>query len=279
MARYLVYVLFNIRFVIINRLYFIRVVQMKYLVYLRVSTEEQDVETQMQMCKDRMHSIHPNGKYSAEYFIDPDMSSGVALERRVELQRLLSSIKKGDTVLVYKLDRLSRDIIEMVTIYRLIVNKLAAHVISLNDPYSDEFSVGLMGLIAQKERDTIRMRTRDKLSNKKKKGERYSRYLPYGYGMHETKLVPIKVGKEVVLKRGVLVPIVEEQRALVLMRELSAEGKSYQSIATLLTQLGYMNREGKPFQKMSIYRILSRKEDAMSLDQPQEEREAHLSHS
>lgn len=248
---------------------------MKYLVYLRVSTEEQDVETQMQMCKDRLHSMHPDGKFEVEFFIDPDMSSGVALEKRVELQKMLNSIKKGNTVLVYKLDRLSRDIIEMVTIYRLIVNKLSAKVISLNDPYSDEFSVGLMGLIAQKERDTIRMRTRDKLANKKKKGERYSGNLPYGYGMHETKLVPIKVGKEVVMKRGVLVPIDQEQRALALMQELSAEGKSYQTIASLLTQLGYMNREGKPFQKMSIYRILSRTKDAMSSGQLQEETEAH----
>lgn len=248
---------------------------MKYLVYLRVSTEEQDVETQMQMCKDRLQSMHPDGKYEVEFFIDPDMSSGVALEKRVELQKMLNSIKKGNTVLVYKLDRLSRDIIEMVTIYRLIVNKLSAKVISLNDPYSDEFSVGLMGLIAQKERDTIRMRTRDKLANKKKKGERYSGNLPYGYGLHETKLVPIKVGKEIVYKPGVLVPIEEEQEVLARMCQLAEEGMSYQSIATILTQLGCMNREGKPFQKMSIYRILSRTKETRSSGQLQEVKAAH----
>lgn len=243
---------------------------MKYLVYLRVSTEEQDVETQRQMCKDRLQNMHPDGKYTVEFFIDPDMSSGVALEKRVELQNMLNSIKKGNTVLVYKLDRLSRDIIEMVTIYRLIVDKLSAKIISLNDPYSDEFSVGLMGLIAQKERDTIRLRTRDKLANKKKKGERYSGQLPYGYGLHESKLVPIKVGKETVLKKGVLVPLEEEQRVLAHMYQLFDEGMSYESIAKILNQLGYKNRKGNPFQKMSIYRILSRTRETRSSGQLQE---------
>jgi len=55
------------------------------------------------------------------------------------------------------------------------------------------------------------------------------------------------------------------------MCQLSEEGMSYQSIATILTQLGYKNREGKPFQKMSIYRILSRIGHTRSSDQLQEE--------
>lgn len=248
---------------------------MKYLIYLRVSTDEQDVETQERLCLEKIKQLHPKGDCSFQIFSDPDMSSGVALEKRVELQKMLNMIKKGNTVLVYKLDRLSRDVIEMVTIYRQIVNKCEAKVLSLNDPHSDEFSVGLMGLIAQRERDTIRKRTKDKLATKKEKGERYSRYLPYGYGMHETKLVPVKVGKEIIHKRGVLVPIAEEQSALALMQELFAEGKSYQMIASALTERGYMNREGQPFQKMSIYRILSRTKDTMSLDQLPSEREAH----
>lgn len=246
---------------------------MKYLIYLRVSTDKQEVETQMRMCKERIEKIHPNGDFTIQIFNDPDLSSGVAFEKRTELQNMLKSIKKGNTVLVYKLDRLSRDVIEMVSIYRHIVNKCGAKVISLNDPHDDEFSVGLMGLIAQKERDNIRMRTKDNLATKKKKGERYSGQLPYGYTLHETKLVPVKVGKDIVHKLGVLVPKAEEQEVLARMYQLSEEGNSFRQIAKILNDQGCRNREGKPFQHMSIYRILSRKENTMSSDQLLEEKE------
>ena len=245
---------------------------MRYLIYLRVSTDDQDVETQTRMCMERIYSLHPDGNFTFELFTDPEMSSGVPFEKRVELQKMLSSVTKGSTVLVYKLDRLSRDVIEMVTIYRTIVNRCEAKVLSLNDPYSDEFSVGLMGLIAQKERDTIRMRTRDKLATKRKKNERYSGKLPYGYTMHETHMVPIKVGKDVVYKRGVLVPIESEQEVLTRMKQFFAAGMSYHGIAKALTELGYRNREGNAFQKMSIYRILARIGQAPPSDQRQEQK-------
>lgn len=245
---------------------------MRYLVYLRVSTGEQDTEMQVELCRDYIKKNNPSGDYTIEFFNEQSMSSGVDYKKRVELQKMLSSIKKGDIVLVYKLDRLSRDIIEMVTIYRLIVRTLDAKVVSLNDPYSDEFTVGLMGLLAQKERDTTRIRVKDGLGNKKKKGQRYSGKLPYGYGMHETKLIPIRKGKEIVMKRGVLVPIDEEQRAISLMQKLAAEGKSYQDIATTLTLLGYKNREEGSFHKMTVWRVLDRIKAEKLQDQPQEVR-------
>ena len=127
-----------------------------------------------------------------------------------------------------------------------------------------------MGLIAQKERDMTRKRTKDKLATKCSKGERYSGILPYGFGMHETFMVPIKDGSKIVYKPGVLVPIEQEQKVVSLMCQLADEGKSYHGIAQALTLLGYKNREGKPFQKMSIYRILALRKRTKSLDQLQE---------
>lgn len=249
---------------------------MKYLIYLRVSTDKQDVETQERMCLDYIKSKEGNHTY--HIFSDPDMSSGIALDKRTGLQEMFKAIRSGYTVLVYKLDRISRDVVEMVNIYRMIT-RLKANVVSLNDPYSDEFSVGLMGLIAQRERDTIRKRTKDKLATKKEKNERYSGHIPYGYKLHETQLVPIKVGDEIVMKPGVIVPLSEEQEVLARMYQYFDEGKSYQQIASSLNNSGYKNRVGKPFQKMSIYRILFRTGRTKSSDQPQEEKEVHQFHS
>ena len=107
---------------------------------------------------------------------------------------------------------------------------------------------------------------------------KYPLNLPYGYKRAPTKLVPVKNGNRTVVKLGALVPISHEQEALALMRKLSAEGMSYRQIADNLTGQGYMNRQGLPFHKMSIYRILHRKEHAMLTGQPQQAIESLESH-
>jgi len=243
---------------------------MRYLIYVRVSTDEQDNETQLRIAKEYLNRIHPKGDYECIIFDEGDLSTGVKYTKRPQLQKMLEAVRNDDVVIVYTLDRLARDIIEMVTAHRDITRK-GATVYSLTGEHSDEFSITIMAAIAQQTRKFIRLKTKDKLQTKKQKGERYSRFLPYGYGLHETKLVPIKVGNEIVMKRGVLVPVYEEQQVLSRMYQFSAEGMSHSQIATALKHLGYMNREGKPFQKMSIYRILSRTEQTKSSDQLQEE--------
>lgn len=246
---------------------------MKYLIYLRVSTDKQDVEMQNKMIFNYLNSKHRDEKFTHQVFSDPETSSGISMEKREGLQEMLRNVKKGCVVLVYKLDRLSRDILEMVSIYRKITRECGASVHSLNDPYCDDFSVGLMGVLAEKEISDTRKKTKDALKNKKEKGERYSGNLPYGYGMHETHMVPIRVGNEIVMKRGVLVPVEEEQTVIARMSEYFEQGMSYQAIAKTLTMLGYKNREGNPFQKMTVYRILSRIGHTRSSDQLLEETE------
>ncbi len=240
---------------------------MKYLIYLRVSTEKQSVEMQKQTIFNYLNSKHRDGAYTYELFSDPDVSSGKDILKREGLQQMLKSIQKGDIVVVYKLDRIARDILEMVGTYRKITGELGATVHSLNDPHCDEFSVGLMGVLAQKERSDIRTRTRNALKTKKANGERYSGQLPYGYTLHETHMVPIKVGDQIVFKKGVLVQAKTEQAAIELMRECQAAGSSYGEIAKILDNRGYKNRQGKPFQKMTVYRILSREATSHQLQE------------
>lgn len=244
---------------------------MKYLIYLRVSTDKQDVEMQNTMIFNYLKNKHREEPFTYQVFSDSDTSSGIPMLKREGLQEMLRNVTRGAIVLVYKLDRLSRDILEMVSIYRQITRECGASVHSLNDPYCDDFSVGLMGVLAEKERADTRAKTRDALKNKKEKGERYSRHLPYGYTMHKTAKVPVKVGHEIVYKPGLLVQESEEQKALDRMRQLFEAGNSYQEIVKILTLEGYRNRAGKPFHKMSIYRILVRIAHARSAGQLQEE--------
>ncbi len=250
---------------------------MKYLIYLRVSTDKQEVATQKRLCLDYLEKQSTSQQY--KIYDDGDLSTQVKMAKRPILQEMLKDIRPGDIVLVYKLDRLSRDIIEMVTIHRLITIQNKAKVISLNDPYSDEFSVGLMGLIAQKERDDTRTKTKDKLRTKKECGERVGT-LPYGFTLDYENLIHVNGpdGKKI-LKPGLLLPLPHEQAVLAVMCRLFDEGKSFREIANILTDLGHMNRKGNPFQHMSIYRILGQTGRAKSFGPPQEETKFELFHS
>lgn len=245
---------------------------MKYLLYLRVSTDEQDEETQLDHC---MRFIKARDKSEFKYEIYRDkITSRKPLFEREGGKALLAAINKGDIVIAMRLDRVARKLHETTQLIHILDTR-GAEIFLVEQPgINNKIMLGLYAGMAEEEVKLLRKRVSEKLESKKNRNERYSRHLPYGYGMHETKTVSIRVGNEIVQKPGVLVPIEEEQTALAQMCQLFDKGMSYQNIATTLTKLGYMNREGKPFQKMSIYRILSRTEQTKSSGQPQEEKAA-----
>ncbi len=242
---------------------------MKYLIYLRVSTDLQDTETQLDHCLRFIKQKDPTD-FKYEVFRDK-ISSKKELFKREGGKKMLETLKRGDVIVSIRLDRISRKLFETTQLIDAL-DKAGAEIMLVDQPgITNKIMLGIYAGMAEEEVKLLRKRVKEKLESKKNRGERYSRFLPYGYGLHETKLVPIKVGDEIVMKRGVLVPIYEEQEVLARMYELSAEGMSHEKIAKTLNSQGYKNREGNPFQKMSIYRILSRTEHTRSVGQPQEE--------
>ncbi len=241
---------------------------MKYKIYLRVSTDKQEVATQEFECLRFIQSKENTDIFDYKIYSDPDTSSRIKMEKRLGLMDMLGSLKKGESVVTYKLDRLSRDVIEMVTIYRTIKQK-DCEIFSLNDPDCNEFTVGLMGVLAQKERSDISARIKSKLQAKKGRCERISRHIPYGYTVDPNQMIKVKNQHDSgwTLKPGLLVQEPHEQSVLALMCQLHEEGISYHQVAKKLDVLGYTNRAGKPFQGMSIYRILDRIYQAKSKDQ------------
>ena len=238
---------------------------MRYLIYLRVSTDVQDEETQLDYCL-RFIRQRDKTEFTYEVFRDK-ISSKKELFKREGGKQLFAALRKGDYIVSIRLDRISRKLHETTALIDLL-DKAGAEIILVDQPgITNKIMLGLYAGMAEEEVKLLRKRVTEKLQAKKNKGERYSRYLPYGYGLHETKLIPIREGDQVVMKRGILVPIHEEQQTILKMKELAATGMSHQQIALALTRLGYRNREGKPFQKMSLYRILLRIEQERLEDQ------------
>lgn len=245
---------------------------MKYLIYLRISTKIQDERTQLDHCL-RFIKQRDNTDFKYEVFIDK-ITSKKEIFKREGCKEMFSALERGDTIVAIRLDRLARKLYEATALIELL-DKSGAEIILVDQPgIENKIMLGLYAGMAEEEVKLLRKRVKEKLQSKKNRGERYSRYLPYGFGLHETKLIPIRVGEEVVMKRGILVPVYEEQQTLIQMYKLADEGLSHQKIATNLHEQGYRNREGKPFQKMSIYRILARRDQPMLEGQSLEAKES-----
>lgn len=209
---------------------------MKCIIYARVSTDKQDVKNQLDLCAGWCQQKYPSAQ--AEVYQDPDVSSRLPIEKRPALASMLEKIRKGDVVVVFKLDRIARDIVEMVTIYRMIEVK-GAKVYSLSEPDVQGWMLGIFGALAQKEREDISMRIKAGLKARRERHERTG-HVPYGF---KVKGGIFRTPKN----RGTPLELVHEPSEMRVLREmerLRALGESWRRVAEILNELGYRTRTG-----------------------------------
>lgn len=137
-----------------------------YLIgYARVSTQDQD--PQMQIDKLRAAGCDPN-------HIHVETISGVRAKRPM-LERCLKDCRRGDTLVVYKLDRLGRSLLDLMSKLadldrRGIKFRSLTEGIDTSTPVG-RFATHMIGALAQFERDLIAERTRDGIRAKIARGE------------------------------------------------------------------------------------------------------------
>lgn len=245
---------------------------MKYLIYLRVSKKEQDEIAQLDQCLKFIKQMNTT-EFEYEVFRDKITSkkplfkmkkkgdAEITLIPRPGAKEMMEKIRKGDVIVSMRIDRLARSSYE-TSIFIKKLEEIEAEVMLVTQPgIKNKVLLGVYAGMAEEEVKTLRARVKEKLDSKRMRGERYCGFLPYGYGLHETKLVPIRDGDEIVMKRGILIPIHEEQKVLKHIGFLASEGLNCSQVTKEINHLGYKNREGKPFQTMTIHRILSRIQD------------------
>jgi DNA invertase Pin-like site-specific DNA recombinase len=130
--------------------------------YARVSRDDQNIEMQI----DALKKANAN-------MIFTDVGSG-AVFNRPELKKLMEVLKPGDTVIIWKFDRLSRSIKDLILLLDLI-QKHGAKWISLSEGLDsskamDKMMISFVGILAENERDNIIQRTLCGLKNAKRKG-------------------------------------------------------------------------------------------------------------
>lgn len=132
--------------------------------YARTSTTEQLASLDAQQRDLAGHGCE-------EIFVEQVSS----VQRRDELEKALKFVRKGDTLVVTKLDRLARSIPDLVRIMATLEAKSASlRILAMNldtDTPTGRLLINLVGSIAQFEREIMLERQREGISRAKNEGK------------------------------------------------------------------------------------------------------------
>ncbi|HYZ82395.1 MAG TPA: recombinase family protein [Solirubrobacteraceae bacterium] len=226
--------------------------KLRCAVYTRKSSDEgldmefNSLDAQREACEAYIASQRPEGWVLVRDRYDDGGVSGGTLERPA-LKRLLADIEAGlvDVVVVYKLDRLSRSLMD----FAKLVETMEAHdvtFVSVTQSFNTTTSMGRLTLnillsFAQFEREVIGERIRDKMAASRKRGMWMGGFVPLGYDVRDRKLVVNEA--EAALVRRIFQGFVEMESATRLVQVLRVEGAT--------------TKRGRTPTKSDVYRILS----------------------
>lgn len=230
---------------------------MRYVIFSRVSSNQQLDESQLFMVREYINSIKKEGDEVIE-FNEPPTSTRLKMEDRPVLQSMLEFLKKGDNLVVFCLTRLARTGSEIVKIYAEQVTEKGVILHSLGQPTVDKNFIHIYAMMGEMARDTISNNTKAGLKSKQAQMQKVGTTW-YGYKTDETKIQT----REKVRSTGkpyLLIPEESEAEQVKLMVDWHSQGMSYGEIARQLETKGFRNRKGNPVQKMTVYRVLQRLE-------------------
>jgi DNA invertase Pin-like site-specific DNA recombinase len=223
---------------------------MKIIAYIRVSTKRQGrsgLGLEAQEASIREYMRNTGASRLATY---TEVESGKTAERP-ELQKAIPHAKRsGATLVVAKLDRLSRNAAFLLTL-----QSAGLPMVFLDLPGANEFTVGVMALVAQHEAKLISERTKAALAAYKARGGVLGGSLPQCRNLTD------KARRR---GRGSASKVISEKaRAaysdlLPTMLEWKAEGDTQQEIADKLNEAGHTTRRGCEWSQVQVMRVLER---------------------
>ena len=221
-------------------------------VYTRKSSEEgldmefNSLDAQREACEAYITSQRSEGWVLVPDRYDDGGVSGGTLARPA-LRRLLADIERGliDVVVVYKIDRLSRALMDFAKLVEVFDANNVTFV-SVTQSFSTTTSMGRLTLnvllsFAQYERELIGERIRDKVAASRARGIWMGGFVPLGYDAKDRKLLVNEA--EAALVRRIFEGFVETESGTKLVQALRAEGAT--------------TKRGRAFTKSDVYRVLS----------------------
>jgi site-specific DNA recombinase len=226
--------------------------KLRCAVYTRKSTEEglemefNSLDAQREACEAYVASQRAEGWQLVSDRYDDGGFSGGTLDRPA-LKRLLADIeaRRVDVVVVYKIDRLSRSLMDFSRLVE-VFDRQNVTFVSVTQSFNTTTSMGRLTLnvllsFAQFEREVIGERIRDKVAASRKKGMWMGGWTPLGYEVRDRKLIIHRADAERV--RSIFKRFVQLKSATLLARELVVARAT--------------NRYGQLLDKGVLYRILN----------------------
>ena len=144
---------------------------MRHLGYTRVSTASQDAQLQLD-------ALVAAGVQKRDVFSDVTSGSRTAIERP-GMKRLLDYLESGDTVVVWRIDRLGRSLIDVLNTVNLLRDK-GVKIRSLSDGIDPETTtgrlmLGMLATLAEYERELITERVNAGIAAARQNGTRFGR--------------------------------------------------------------------------------------------------------
>jgi DNA invertase Pin-like site-specific DNA recombinase len=167
------------------------------------------------------------------------------VDNRPGFLALLDELAKGDVVLVAKRDRLARgdDFLTAWIDKEIQVRRASVWSAAGEGNGDDPASILMRRMVdafAEYEVKMIAARTRAALAAKRKRGERVSRFAPYGFRHEADRLVPDE----------------HEQAGAKLASELRARGATLREVSARMAEKGFTARSGRPLSPQAVSNIL-----------------------
>jgi site-specific DNA recombinase len=226
--------------------------KLRCAVYTRKSSEDgldmeyNSLDAQREACEAYIASQRGEGWVQVDDRYDDGGVSGGTLDRPA-LKRLVADVEAGriDIVVVYKIDRLSRSMLDFLKLVESFEH-YGVTFVSVTQSFNTQSAMGRMTLnmlvtFAQFEREVIGERIRDKVAASRKKGMWMGGWTPLGYEVRDRKLIIHEVDAERI--RSIFKRFVQLKSATLLARELVVAGAK--------------NRYGHLLDKGVLYRLLN----------------------
>jgi site-specific DNA recombinase len=233
-------------------------------VYTRKSTEEgleqafNSLDAQREACEAFIASQRDEGWTCLPNRYDDGGFSGGTMDRPA-LRQMMTDIQAGtiDIVVVYKLDRLSRSLLDFTRMMETF-EKHQVSFVSVTQQFNTATSMGRLMLhvllsFAQFEREIIGERTRDKIAATRRKGKWTGGHPILGYDIDPNGYRLLVSDAEAAMVRAIFALYLEHEALLPVVKELERRG---------WTNKRWVNKAGKEcgggtFTKTNLHRLLT----------------------
>jgi len=212
-----------------------------YTPYYRVSTQKQGSSgLGLDAQRTAVRAFVPDPVQLGTEFVE--IESGKKNQRPQLLAAIAEARRVGATLLIAKLDRLSRN-----AGFIFALRDSGVDFVCCDMPDANTLTVGLFAVIAQHERETISKRTKDALAAKKARGAQLG---------SPANFTPAVIAQGQAAMQANARENQANCQAARLAELLRAKGHTLQQVADELNQAGYRTRRGRAFHPTTVQRLL-----------------------